>query len=183
MRRVLSLLFLLLVLTVAPAGATQKDLALDALFARLQATTDAREAEAVQATIWERWLAIDDPAATHMMTVGTIALGQGRVEDALSALDALIEAAPDYAEAWHVRAVARYLRGDRDAALADLGHAVALEPRHFAAWAGKGAIHLERSEPREALAAFEAALAANPHFTDVREALARLQAVMKGEGV
>ena len=52
---------------------------------------------------------------------------------ALKILDATIDIAPDDAEAWHQRAAVHYLQKDYELALADLRHALDLDPKHYKA--------------------------------------------------
>jgi len=171
------LLALLLVLTLsAPAQATQADPQLEALFQRLQATKDDGEGEALQQAIWTAWTKTDDPAAARMMAIGIIAMGQDRLDDALSTFDALVEAAPDFAEAWNKRATVHYLMGNLDASVADIEETLKLEPRHFGALSGLGLIYQEVEKWDAALRAFETALKVNPHMPTVR---ANIEALKK----
>jgi tetratricopeptide (TPR) repeat protein len=152
----------------APAGATQNDPQLQPLFARLQATADAGEGEALQAAIWTVWTTTDDKEAARMMAIGIIAMGQDRLDDALSTFDALVEVAPDFAEAWNKRATVHYLMGNLDESVADIERTLVLEPRHFGALSGLGLIYQEVEKWDAALRAFEAALKVNPHLPTVR---------------
>lgn len=173
MRLVFSLV--LLFALAAPVQATQADPQLDALFSRLQATTDDGEGEALQQAIWMAWTRTDDQAAARMMAIGIIAMGQDRLDDALSTFDALVEAAPDFAEAWNKRATVHYLMGNLDASVADIEETLKLEPRHFGALSGLGLIYQEIGKGDAALRAFEAALRANPHLPTVRASIEALK--------
>jgi tetratricopeptide (TPR) repeat protein len=165
--RVLALL-LAAILFAGSAHATQTDPALEQLFARLQATRDAGEGEALQGAIWKAWTVTEDKEAARMMAIGIIAMGQDRLDDALSTFDALVDAAPDFAEAWNKRATVHYLMGNLDASVADIEKTLALEPRHFGALSGLGLIYQEVEKWDAALRAFEAALKVNPHMPTVR---------------
>lgn len=159
-----------------PAAATQNDPQLQPLFSRLQATADPGEGEALQNAIWTAWTQTEDREAARMMAIGIIAMGQDRLDDALSTFDALVEVAPDFAEAWNKRATVHYLMGNLDESVADIERTLALEPRHFGALSGLGLIYQEVEKWDAALRAFEAALKVNPHLDTVRvnvEALKR----------
>ena len=160
----------------APAGATQNDPQLQPLFARLQATADPGEGEALQSAIWTVWTTTDDKEAARMMAIGIIAMGQGRLDDALSTFDALVEVAPDFAEAWNKRATVHYLMGNLEESVADIEKTLALEPRHFGALSGLGLIYQDVEKWDAALRAFEAALKVNPHMPTVR---ANIEALKK----
>src|SRR5215813_465126 len=87
-------------------------------------------------------------------------------EMAMPILDDIVARLPDWAEGWNKRATVLYLIGDYDRSLADCDRVLALEPRHFGALAGIGLIHIQKDEPREALAAFRKALAVNPFLKE-----------------
>jgi len=165
---VISLLALAMAALSSPAGATQADPQLEALFARLQTTKDSGEGAAIQAAIWEVWTATGDKPAARMMAIGILAMGQDRLDDALSTFDALVEVSPDFAEAWNKRATVRYLIGDLEGSVADIERTLELEPRHFGALSGLGLIYQEIEKWDAALRAFEAALRINPHMPTVR---------------
>lgn len=156
------------------AAADQKDPRLDALFSELGVTTNAERAQALEARIWQVW--VQPPAGSGVddaMQRGlrSMALGQGF--DAMRAFDAVVEAAPEFAEGWNKRATVRYALGDIDGSIADIRRTLALEPRHFGALSGLGLCRLAQDRPAEALEAFEAALKINPHL----DGLANIEAL------
>jgi tetratricopeptide (TPR) repeat protein len=67
------------------------------------------------------------------------------------------------------------MMGDAEGALKDLDRVLELEPRHFEALFTKGAILEELKRPREAMAAYEAALAVWPGMGPAKRALHRLR--------
>lgn len=159
----------------APASATQTDPQLEQLFVRLQATGDPGEGEALQRAIWNAWTTTDDKEAARMMAIGIIAMGQDRLDDALSTFDALVDLAPDFAEAWNKRATVHYLMGNLDESVADIEQTLRLEPRHFGALSGLGLIYQEVEQWDAALRAYEAALKVNPHLATVRASVEALK--------
>ena len=56
--------------------------------------------------------------------------------------------------------------GEYDRSLGDGDRVLALEPRHFDALAGIDLIHIQKDKPREALTAFQKALAVNPFLEE-----------------
>ena len=56
-----------------------------------------------------------------------------------------------------------------------------LNPRHFGALTGLGAIFEELERPEQALEVYRAALAINPHGAGLQEAIDRLQAPLQGQ--
>jgi len=57
---------------------------------------------------------------------------------------------------------------------------LALEPRHFGALSGLGAIFMALDESARALKVFEAALAINPHLGSVKERVEEIRQELAG---
>jgi Flp pilus assembly protein TadD len=93
---------------------------------------------------------------------------------------ALTDHAPGFAEAWHGRAQALFLDGRIGAAIGDLRRTLALEPRHFEAWAGLGAILMGLDRPAAALEAWQRALELNPHIDEIPDAAEWLDIQVNG---
>ncbi|MCW5745613.1 MAG: tetratricopeptide repeat protein [Alphaproteobacteria bacterium] len=153
---------------IAPAMATQKDPALDGLFARLKTVTDPQQARLLVQAIWETWTAAGDPALDALMARGLSQMQSRDLDGAIETFTALIDKAPDFAEAWNKRATVYWMRGDHDASVADIQKTVALEPRHFGAWSGLGMIFEEREQYEAAIRAYEECLKHNPHGEGLR---------------
>ncbi|NCO15785.1 MAG: hypothetical protein GW902_00950, partial [Alphaproteobacteria bacterium] len=58
---------------------------------------------------------------------------------------------------------------------------LALNPRHFGAMAGFGAILEELERPEQALVVYRAALALHPHLQGVLDAVQRLESAAAGQ--
>lgn len=157
----------------APAlHADQNAPALDDLFERLHAVDHRSEGERLTQRIWLLWREIDDPQLAAAMEQGIVALRSDRYAEAERRFSAVIEAKPDYAEAWNKRATVRYLRGRYPAAAADIRRALALEPRHFGALAGLGLVYMRIERYRAAVESFERALTINPWLEGTRRNIA-----------
>lgn len=170
---VLPLLCLILVLGGPSSCATlaplPPDAGLDALLARLRATRDPAEAKRLEARIFRSWASSGRPAVDAMMDKASSSLDAGEYDMALAILDAVVVSAPDYVEGWDLRATTHYLRGEYGPAMSDLGHVLALEPRHFAALAELGHVLLALDDKKAALRAFQSALTLDPHLGAIRE--------------
>jgi tetratricopeptide (TPR) repeat protein len=158
-----------------PAMATQKDPTLDGLFARLQTVADPAQARLLIEAIWETWTATGDAALDRMMARGLAQTQARDLEAAVATFTALIDQAPDFAEAWNKRATVHWMRGDHEASVADIQKTVALEPRHFGAWSGLGMIFEERAQHEQAIRAYEECLKYNPLADDLRAHIADLR--------
>ncbi len=120
------------------------------------------------------------PTMDLILQRGRSALSEGEHEAAIGYFTRLIELAPEFAEAWNMRATAYYLDDEFGKAVADIRQVLAQEPRHFGALWGLGLI-LERIGSKEkALTAFRAAYALNPHLTDASETIRRLAVDVEG---
>ncbi len=178
-RRLLcSLLFLFL--AGSGAVADQYDPRLDGLFARLAGARDRQEALHITVAIRDIWRIYEGDSYDVVEFLNRGGRAAARGEDHLAELSygGVIRRAPNYVEGWHQRGRQRFRVGDLTGAVADLKFAVGLEPRHFDALSALGECYLALSQPEEALAAFEAALAIHPHLTDAAEQAARLRSLL-----
>jgi tetratricopeptide (TPR) repeat protein len=105
---------------------------LDQLFRRLARCARA-DAEATEERIWDVWMHHPHRAAARALDLATRDLAARRYDIAETRLTLLLRSVPDFAEAWHKRAVLYYLLGRDDECLRDLRRTLELEPRHFGA--------------------------------------------------
>lgn len=173
--------FVLVFLSCLQLGAQTVDQTakLDALFAQLL-TADEESSQAIESDIWLEWSKSGSPAMDLLLERGRQAMADGHPETAIEHLTALIDHAPDFAEGWNARATAYYETGDFGPAIADIGHVLTLNPRHFGALAGLGAIFEELDKPAQALEVYKAALAIHPHAPGLNEAVERIQTQLSG---
>ncbi len=112
---------------------------------------------------------------------GIDALERGEPAAATEHLTALVDHAPDFAEAWHARAKAWFALDELGLAIADLEQVLRLDPRHFEAMFGLGAILEQIGRLDDAREAYALALKAHPHYEDAQEAVTRLEAMTQGQ--
>ena len=175
-------MILALALTSGPAVADQSDPGLDRLFEELRRTGDAGEADRLTSEIWQRWVTHDsDQHAAELMRSGMELMNRGLLVQAEQVFSTLIDARPDFAEAWNKRATIRFLRGDDAGSRQDIIRVIDLEPRHFGALSGLGMIHMRSGDLQAALQAFEAALRVNPHLDQAVDITARLRRELRGQ--
>lgn len=170
--------FVLLFLSCHPIAAQTTKL--DDLFDRLK-TANAEESERITSEIWIEWSKSGSPAMDLLLERGQNAMAQGHPEIAIEHLTALIDHDPTFAEGWNARATAYYQTGNLGPSVSDIGHVLTLNPRHFGALSGLGAIFEELEKPQQAIEAYKAALAINPHAAGVEEAIARIEASLQGK--
>jgi tetratricopeptide (TPR) repeat protein len=99
---------------------------------------------------------------------------------AVEHLTALTDHAPEFAEGWASRALVFYRQREYLLALADLERALALNPQHFGALQGVGAVMQKLERPKLAWRAYEQVLALYPENTQVREAMESLETEVLG---
>ncbi len=148
---------------------------LDALFDQLL-TADAAESQKIEQEIWIEWSKSGSPAMDLLLERGRAAMAAGDPALAVQHLTALVDHAPDFAEGWNARATAYYQTGDFGPAISDIARVLTLNPRHFGALAGLGAVFEELDQPEKAIEVYRAALAINPNGAGLQEAIDRLTA-------
>ncbi len=163
-----------------PARADQQDARLGPLFARLQTTSSAPEAQAIEQRIWAIWSQSDDAQANVLMREGVVAMAEGQYGVALERFNRLVEQAPKFAEGWNKRATLYYLMGNYEASVLDIRRTLELEPRHFGALSGLGLIYDAIDDPSAALRSFEAAVAIDPHLETTKERIKALRRQLGG---
>jgi tetratricopeptide (TPR) repeat protein len=172
----------LLVSLGSTGQADQTDRRLDVLFETLKTTADRATARTTQAEIWRIWINSGRHEIDALMVDGIAAMGNQRLDDAITIFGEITERAPEFAEGWNKRATAYYLNQDYLSSVQDIQHTLVLEPRHFGAISGMGLIFLARGDEAGALAAFEAVLAINPHSPGTRERVEELRKRLPGRG-
>ena len=170
------LIAVLVFLSYSLAGpADQNDPALDSLFDRLATTSSAEEASDISNEIWQRWSANDDPDVSQLMEIGIRALNYSTYRKALRSFDRVIEMAPQFAEGWNKRATLYYHIREYRRSIDDIKETLRLEPRHFGAWSGLGLVSIAQENYTGALAAFKKALSINPHISNIRRYVQKLE--------
>jgi tetratricopeptide (TPR) repeat protein len=162
-----------------PEDVAKIDQRLDKLYADLP-SADPRDAEAIQQEISAILSSHGSPTLDLILQRGRAALSEGDSETAIEHFTRLIELAPDFAEAWNMRATAYYLEDRLGESVTDIAQVLAREPRHFGALWGLGLILQRIGSDERALKAFRAAVALNPHLTDAGETIRRLAAKIEG---
>lgn len=151
----------------------------DDLIAQLR-EADAATAARLDDEIQLEWSKSGSASADFLLKRGRDAMERGEVEVAIGHFTALVDHAPDFAEGWVSRAGAYYVSDLLGPAVHDLEMALTLNPQHYEAIFGLGAIFEVIEKPVEAYAAYAQVKAIHPHHPDVTEALQRLEPLAKG---
>lgn len=100
----------------------------------------------------------------------------------LAGMTALIQKAPDFAEAYNQRAIVYFRLDDLPHSIADCERTLKLNPFHFGAQAGMAQCYMKLGKPRPALKAFKSALRINPGMEGVEETIRALENALGEEG-
>lgn len=146
--------------------APDHDAALSALLDRVRAAPTEMEGRQIANEMWALWADAPDEPSQHMLDEGMQARSGYDFLRALDRFDRLVDYCPHYAEGYNQRAFVNFLRQDFDAALPDLDRAIAINPRHVGALAGKALTLMGLGREAEAQEALRAALALNPWLSE-----------------
>lgn len=141
---------------------------------------DAPGARRLEKEIRLEWSKSGSAAMDLLLKRGRDALEVQKTNIAIEHFTALTDHAPDFAEGWHGLATA-YFQKDRLGLTADaLEHVLVLNPQHFGALRGLGAVFEALEKPALAHDAYSRVLDIRPHDTAVIEALERLDLLVNG---
>lgn len=148
---------------------------LDKLFTDLKQASNQEDADKITSRIWDLWMRSGRDDVDVMMSRVTANMAGQHYGLARLLIDEVTDLAPDFAEAWNKRAALRYRMGEFSGALEDIETTLKLEHRHFGALAIKSAILADMSKWQDALTAYRAALAINPHLASRHKVLPELE--------
>lgn len=166
--------FLALVMISLPSqGWTEEGV--DRLLSELQQAETETTAQRLENQILTEWSKTGSASMDLLLKRGRDAL---EVKDHAKATEhfwALTDHAPDFAEGWHGLALA-YFEAERFGLAMDaLERVLALNPDHFGALRGVGAINERVGNPTLAYRAYEQVLGLRPHDPDIAKAMERLE--------
>lgn len=163
--------------TTQPQAAPSAEVA--ALLEEL-AAPDQDRWERLERQIMRLWSQSGSASADLLLQRGRDALRVGNTAAAIEHLSALVDHAPDFAEAYHTRATAFFMANLFGPAMADLEETLYRNPLHFSALSGLGVILEELGYLERALDAYRAAQAIHPHRPDLLRALERVERRLAG---
>jgi tetratricopeptide (TPR) repeat protein len=159
-------LVLFVTLASAPAHAQASDADRKAVIGHMLdalKTAPSEEAAApLEAQITQLWMQAGSPAVSLLIMRGLREMKAQTPDDAEEDLGAAITLQPDFAEAYHQRAIARFTAGDTPGAIADLEQTLQLEPRDFAAFRTLESIAESREDWKGAYAAWQKLMDIDP---------------------
>lgn len=156
---------------------------LDNLYAYLATEGDHRQAGEIGGAIERLWRLEGGDTVNLLIDRGEIFSSRNENEKALPFLDAAVELAPQYAEAWTHRAYVEYRLNNYTAALGDLRRALALEPNHFRALDAMGKILVLMGEKKAALEVYNQLLKVHPNIEGGETERDKLKKEIEGQGI
>lgn len=177
-------------LLVVPASATEpaplaevETSRLDTLFFDLKRERNEKAAERIAQRIWEEWMKSGSATVDLLLQWSSEATRKQDFAVALDFLDQIVTLEPGYAEGWNRRATVHYMMDSYSKAMADIERTLNLEPRHFGALSGMGAILKATGRKELALRAYERVLAIYPMMRNAQNEVVTLTEDLAGEGI
>ena len=141
-------------------------------------SSDENIRERATSQLWRIWFWEKGKLPLEQIEESERLIAEGDVLAATSILDDLVDALPDFAEAWNRRAVLRFVTRNYDRAIDDCEMVSNLNPVHFGALHGLGLCHAALGNYSAAIRAFRSALDIQPHAIEnqrlILECTARL---------
>lgn len=150
------------------------------LMAQLQDAENDTAAQRLENQIVTEWSKTGSPAMDLLLKRGRDALEVSEFDAAAEHFRALTDHAPDFAEGWQGLAQTYYEQERLGQAMDALERVLALNPDHFGALRGVGAIQEQLGHEALAYEAYERVLSLRPHDPDVEAAMGRLETKVKG---
>lgn len=155
---------------------------LDELYQNLLDADEANYLQIEQQIVAE-WEKSGSPAMDLLLRRGHEALDANAPEVAVEHFTALLDHAPGFAEGYYGRATAYYLLGLVGPALADVGEALRLNPRHFEAMRGLAVVMQDLGRKEDALELYNMILEISPKSVETQEAVDFLTLELEGQSL
>lgn len=166
-----------------PRGADARRAELDRAFDALRTAPDEGGATLVEGRIRQLWSSAATPSVALLMNRGMRNMQAQLPAEALEDFDAALTLAPEFTEAWLLRARAHARAGEPLAAARDIQEVLRLEPRHWLALLSLSALQDEAGDAAAALRSFQAALAINPKMPNGANRLRDLRRKAEGDAL
>jgi len=153
------------------------------LYERLAQAKSANEAAPITEAIEQLWSMSGSDTVDLLLSRAARFANEADVDLSLAVLDALVDIAPDEAEAWYLRAKVKVLAGNPEQALVDLRRALNLDEKHYRAIADLGLVLEQLGAKKEALDAYRKALAVNPYLDDAQAGVDALAREVEGQDI
>ena len=137
------------------AFADQNSPKLAGLFVDLYIVDDITLQNKIVGEIWKEWMKIDDPEIEKIMNSIPYFFQTQKYDEAIKALDYVIEINPNYSEGYNKRATFYFMMGEYEKSMQDIETTLLLEPRHFGALDGMSRILIFFGKFNQALQVYD----------------------------
>jgi tetratricopeptide (TPR) repeat protein len=161
----------------------ERPILLAGLYERLMEAKTPGEAAPITEAIEELWAMSGSDTVDLLMSRATQFANNSDVDLSLAVLDAVVDIAPEEAEAWYLRAKVNVLAGNPERALADLRRTLNLDEKHYRAITDLGLVLEQLGAKKEALKAYREALTVNPHMDDAKAGVDALSREVEGQDI
>ena len=135
--------------------ADQNSPKLEGLFEDLYIVDDITLQNKIVGEIWKEWMKIDDPEIEKIMNSIPYFFQTQKYDEAIKALDYVIEINPNYSEGYNKRATFYFMMGEYEKSMQDIETTLLLEPRHFGALDGMSRILIFFGKFNQALQVYD----------------------------
>lgn len=156
---------------------------LTVLFERLKVAANADVARAVAAQIERHFEHSGSDTADLLLKRAAEAIAAKDLDGAIDLLDFVVTLRPDWAEAYHRRAIVHFILKDNDAAMRDIRAALAREPRHFHALSGLAGLLRSMGNQKGAFRAYQSTFELYPLLPDLAETIEKLRVEVEGKPI
>ena len=157
---------------------------LDKLFKELKKTNNQKIAYTIEDQIWEIWTTHkSDNNLTQLMSYGTVLMNNKSLDEANKIFTKIINADPNWAEAWNKRATVYYLQKQYKLSQADINKVIELENRHFGALSGQGMVQIKLDNLEKALESYKKVLEIYPSNQSARTLVDEIEKTIKEETI
>ena len=157
---------------------------LDKLFKELKTANNQKIAYTIEDQIWEIWTTHkSDNSLTQLMNYGTVLMNNKSLDEANKIFTKIINADPDWAEAWNKRATVYYLQKQYKLSQADIDKVIELEERHFGALSGQGMVQIKLDNLEKALKSYKKVLEIYPSNRSAQTLVDEIEKIIKEETI
>lgn len=156
---------------------------LETLYQDLAVAEDQDAAKIVADNILKIWMRSGSDTVDLLTERAHVALEAEDAKTAEKLLDAVVDIAPNFAEGWNRRATLYFVNKDYARSMADVQRVLALDPLHFGALSGLGAMLQETGLEAAALNVYRKALKVHPYLPGARREVEKLQVEVEGRKI
>jgi tetratricopeptide (TPR) repeat protein len=168
---------------VAPTEPVDHSKMLAELYEKLGEAKNATAAEPITKAIENLWTESGSDTIDLLMSRAAQFANKEDADLSLAILDAVVDIAPQDAEAWYLRAKVHIIKGHPERAIADFRRALSIDPKHYRAINDLGLVLEEIGAKKEALEAYRKALEVNPFLDGARQGVKALKREVEGQDI